>query len=422
MGFAVKSAKGVKPSGEKGRYRGRRLLSAALLAGCSAVASLGALAAVATMQGAFGSHAAGSGAFSLAERPFTARSVALANPLDTLPGTSKFPRVPELKHTAWQVSTMAEGSVILPTGEISVITPPQPKLVAAVHHPLAAEAFGTRFDAMQAGPLAEDAFGARASGIDTMQVASIQTYTLFDAAPPVNAPSAPAPSIAVAALQDAPPPVGTSPQGPFSLVLAEEEPAAEDDMAAVPLPGIRPRRPADDVVLPSTKALKRAALQMLAYAPQDNAIQDNAPSYRPAPLFASRTRTAIYSIEAKTVYMPNGDRLEAHSGLGPMLDNPRYVHKRMRGATPPHTYNLTMREQLFHGVQAIRLNPVEPGKIFGRDGLLAHTYMLGPRGDSNGCVSFKDYRRFLAAFTRGEVTQLVVVARLPGGSSRIASR
>ncbi|MDR6633215.1 hypothetical protein J2X72_002008 [Phyllobacterium sp. 1468] len=422
MGFAVRSAKGFAPSGDKGLYRGRRLLSAGLLAGVSAVASLGALAAVATMQGAFGSHAAGSGAFNPAERVFSAPSIALVNPLHNLPKTATFPRVAELKYTAWQASSMDEGSVILPTGEISVIAQPQPKVVAAVHHPLAAESFGARFDVVRAGPLAEDVFGARASGIDTMQVASIQTYTAFDAEPPVAAPSAPAPAIAVAALQDAPP-VGTSPQGPFSLVLAEEEPAAEDDIAAVPLPGIRPRRPADDVLLPSAKALKRAAPQMLAYAPQDNAIQDNAPSYRPAPLFASRNRTAIYSIEAKTVYMPNGERLEAHSGLGPMLDNPRYVHKRMRGATPPHTYNLTMREKLFHGVEAIRLNPVEPGKIFGRDGLLAHTYMLGPRGDSNGCVSFKDYRRFLAAFKRGEVTQLVVVPRMPGGSSsRIASR
>ncbi|UXN61332.1 DUF2778 domain-containing protein [Phyllobacterium zundukense] len=422
MGFAVRSAKGFAPSGERGRFGGRRLLSAGLLAGVSVVASLGAIAAVATMQGAFGSHAAGSGAFNQAERAFSAPSIALVSPLVTLPKPSKFPRVPELKHTAWQVSTMDEGSVILPTGEISVIAQPKPKVVAAMHHPLAAESFGARFDVVRAGPLAEDAFGARASGIDTMQVASIQTYTAFDAAPPVAAPSAPAPAIAVAALQDAPPPVGTSAQGPFSLVLAEEDPAAEDDLAAVPLPGIRPRRPAGEVDLPSTKALKRAAPQMLAYAPQDNAIQDNAPSYRPAPLFASRSRTAVYSIEAKTVYLPNGERLEAHSGLGPMLDNPRYVHKRMRGATPPHTYNLTMREKLFHGVQAIRLNPVEPGKIFGRDGLLAHTYMLGPRGDSNGCVSIKDYRRFLAAFKRGEITQLVVVARMPGGSSRIASR
>ncbi len=53
-----------------------------------------------------------------------------------------------------------------------------------------------------------------------------------------------------------------------------------------------------------------------------------------------------------------------------------------------------------------------PQKIHGRVGLLAHAYMLGKRGDSNGCVSFKDYRRFLAAFKRGEVKRLVLVPRL----------
>jgi hypothetical protein len=47
--------------------------------------------------------------------------------------------------------------------------------------------------------------------------------------------------------------------------------------------------------------------------------------------------------------------------------------------------------------------------------------MLGPRGDSNGCVSFKDYKRFLAAFKRGEIKRLVVVARLDSPPSRIAS-
>ena len=35
------------------------------------------------------------------------------------------------------------------------------------------------------------------------------------------------------------------------------------------------------------------------------------------------------------------------------------------------------------------------GAIHGRTGLLAHTYMLGPNGDSNGCVSFRDYDAFL---------------------------
>jgi len=50
--------------------------------------------------------------------------------------------------------------------------------------------------------------------------------------------------------------------------------------------------------------------------------------------------------------------------------------------------------------------------IFGRTGLLAHTYMLGPNGDSNGCVSFKDYNAFLQAYRNGEVKRLAVVTRV----------
>jgi hypothetical protein len=122
--------------------------------------------------------------------------------------------------------------------------------------------------------------------------------------------------------------------------------------------------------------------------------------------------TAVYDIAAHTVYMPNGTRLEAHSGLGNRLDDPRYVHEKNRGATPPHVYELTPREQLFHGVQALRMTPVGDGDIYGRDGLLAHTYMLGPNGDSNGCVSFRDYNAFLQAYMKGEVKRLAVVARL----------
>jgi len=120
---------------------------------------------------------------------------------------------------------------------------------------------------------------------------------------------------------------------------------------------------------------------------------------------------AVYDITAGRVTLPNGEVLEAHSGLGPAQDNPRHVHLTMRGATPPGTYDLREREALFHGVRAIRLNPVGgPGAIHGRVGLLAHTYMLGPSGASNGCVVFRDYNRFLQAFLRGEVQRLVVVA------------
>jgi hypothetical protein len=123
-------------------------------------------------------------------------------------------------------------------------------------------------------------------------------------------------------------------------------------------------------------------------------------------------RTAIYDITAQVVYLPNGERLEAHSGLGHLMDDPRHVRQKNRGATPPNTYELKLRESLFHGVQAIRMTPVGDGEMFNRDGILAHSYMLGPSGQSNGCVSFKDYPRFLRAYLRGEINRIVVVSRL----------
>jgi hypothetical protein len=124
-------------------------------------------------------------------------------------------------------------------------------------------------------------------------------------------------------------------------------------------------------------------------------------------------QTAVYVIESKTVYLPDGRALEAHSGLGEYMDNPRFAHLRMRGVTPPHVYDMKLRESLFHGVEAIRLKPIGGEEaIHGRDGLLAHTYMLGPNGQSNGCVSFKDYRTFLNAFKAGNITRLAVIPKL----------
>ncbi|MEN3351261.1 MAG: hypothetical protein V7632_4896 [Bradyrhizobium sp.] len=124
-------------------------------------------------------------------------------------------------------------------------------------------------------------------------------------------------------------------------------------------------------------------------------------------------QTAVYDISAKTVYLPDGTRLEAHSGLGSRIDDPRSSHLKMVGVTPPHIYELKPREALFHGVPALRLTPIGgEGKIFNRDGLLAHTYMLGPNGDSNGCVSFKDYYAFLDAYRSKGIRRLAVLARV----------
>jgi hypothetical protein len=127
------------------------------------------------------------------------------------------------------------------------------------------------------------------------------------------------------------------------------------------------------------------------------------------------SQTAVYDISARAVYLPNGAKLEAHSGLGGLMDNPAYVDQRMVGATPPNVYDLKPREKLFHGVAALRMTPVGENEMHGRTGLLVHSYLLGPNGDSNGCVSIKEYDRFLTAYRNGEVKRLVVVPSLKEG-------
>ena len=144
----------------------------------------------------------------------------------------------------------------------------------------------------------------------------------------------------------------------------------------------------------------------LAYAAPDDGIAGDGPGIASG----YGGQTAVYDISARTVYMPDGTRLEAHSGYRGMLDDPRHADEKDRGVTPPDVYDLEPREALFHGVRALRLIPVDETKVFGRSGLLAHSYMLGPNGDSNGCVSFRDYDAFLQAYLNGEVKRLVVVA------------
>jgi hypothetical protein len=76
---------------------------------------------------------------------------------------------------------------------------------------------------------------------------------------------------------------------------------------------------------------------------------------------------------------------------------------------------------MFHGVRTIRLNPVDGSRMYGRAGILAHSYMLGPNGQSNGCVSFSNYPEFLNAFLKGEVTRLAVVERLESPPGKLAT-
>jgi hypothetical protein len=119
--------------------------------------------------------------------------------------------------------------------------------------------------------------------------------------------------------------------------------------------------------------------------------------------------TAVYDITAHAVYLPNGTVFEAHSGMGNLRDDPDHVNMRMVGATPPAMYSLKPREASFHGVAALRMTPAEGSDIGGRSGLLVHSFMLGPNGDSNGCVSIRDFDRFRKAYDDGQFTHLAVV-------------
>jgi Tlde1 domain len=204
-------------------------------------------------------------------------------------------------------------------------------------------------------------------------------------------------------------PLAAPPQAPVAVVQAARKrmTAPKVQMASLsddPLPAAY--APSDAV--PKDKGIRDLLLRDLG--PKDGGPKDTTSK---DPLSdVDTSRTAIYDIAAHTVYLPNGQRLEAHSGLGSRMDNPRYVNVKMHGPTPPNVYELKLREQAFHGVRALRLNPVDETKMYGRDGILAHTYMLGSNGQSNGCVSFSDYQAFLNAYLRGEIERLVVVESL----------
>ena len=219
----------------------------------------------------------------------------------------------------------------------------------------------------------------------------------------------------------------------YTAKLTPAAAPASPPLSTLPLPPKRPAERANNVPLPQSNPAKHE----LVRSPVGQTSPVAAATPPPAPTSEKQlispqvhdksispldpdSRTAVYDISARTVYLPNGEKLEAHSGLGDKLDDPQYVRVRMRGPTPPNVYDLTLREKLFHGVRAIRLNPVDDGKMFGRDGILAHSYMLGSNGQSNGCVSFKNYQKFLQAFLSGEVERLVVVPDLGTEPSRIA--
>jgi hypothetical protein len=215
----------------------------------------------------------------------------------------------------------------------------------------------------------------------------------------------------------------TKPTPSTGVPLPRSRPAAADLAAAAPPPGQAlalaqtdsAARPADRTLMQKISDIGRVTLASLT--PDIGLFRRKGPDLS---ALGYDGVTAVYDISAHAVYLPNGVVLEAHSGMGSMRDDLEHVSIPNTGATPPAEYELKPRERVFHGVAALRMTPVEGSDIYGRSGLLVHSYMLGLNGDSNGCVSIKDYDRFLKAYNDGEVNRLVVVPSLR--SATVASQ
>lgn len=242
------------------------------------------------------------------------------------------------------------------------------------------------------------------------------------------------PEVVVAALTPASVPLPPSrprlaetarPEKPVAAVASArpEKPVAEKPtgllagfLSAKPEQPDKPEKPAK-TLKPSKPGKPEVTIAAMAFARPDSPDRGMASAFNG--LFnkpKAGNGVAIYDIAAGVVIMPDGERLEAHSGIGKMADNPRFVHVKMNGPTPPNTYKLSMREKRFHGVEAIRMTPVGDEPMHGRTGILAHSYLLrGRTGQSHGCVAFANYPRFLKAFKEGRVTHIVVI---PGNSRK----
>jgi hypothetical protein len=213
--------------------------------------------------------------------------------------------------------------------------------------------------------------------------------------------------------------------GPAASEVVDETEPAQTATPAIPLPRPRPQvasavataaavprdtepqRAEDPTMLEKLSSMFKYRMTLASLGPTEGIF---VPKLDLAAL-GYDGETAVYDISSHTVYLPDGSKLEAHSGLGGARDDLNYVSEHKVGPTPPAIYELKPREQLFHGVQALRMNPVE-GSALGRTGLLVHNYMLGPNGDSNGCVSVREYERFLAAYQKGVFKRLAVVPNL----------
>ena len=213
------------------------------------------------------------------------------------------------------------------------------------------------------------------------------------------------------------------PTGGLSTLLATHFPSA----ANVPMPGIEVAMP---LPLPRPEGIARQSVartpsvvirpQVAALPPQPQSPHNSGefgildklfadPDRAAKAVLAANPNAALYDIAKRVVYLPDGEKLEAHSGYGQWIDNPESVHRKHVGVTPPNVYAVSFREKPFHGDRALRMKPVGSGNMYGRDGILAHSYLLGEGGASNGCISVRDYDKFLKAYEDGKFNRIIVL-------------
>ncbi|MBS0532971.1 MAG: DUF2778 domain-containing protein [Proteobacteria bacterium] len=186
----------------------------------------------------------------------------------------------------------------------------------------------------------------------------------------------------------------------------------DTEIATAPLPLPRPDGIDRAAVVRSAPLAIEPQVASLPPQPEQPGILDKLfgdPDRAAKAFLAANPNTVLYDITRRAVYLPDGEKLEAHSGFGQWMDDPSSVARKDLGVTPPNVYAVSFREKPFHGVRALRMKPVGSGNMYGRDGILAHSYLLGEAGASNGCISVRDYDKFLQAFEAGKFHQIVVV-------------
>jgi hypothetical protein len=349
---------------------------------------------------------------------------------------------------AWTVYTNVIGASIYPSVNSAAFEAPVARNSTTVAAPVVRPAFNEIFASLEQRPLVIPAPENVASSLmfnerfaasapqgelprSVVEPQPAEVTKLAEASPPAEAPKA----VAAPKPAEAAKPKVSAPATKFALNVPATAPkeaearTAEDKAAKAPGTSVRDMAQRAKAAVMSLASNDRQSMveklwgkqpqnSLLAFASADASVtgsiidtRSQNPMMGGAPPYDRQT--AVYDISAQTVYLPDGTRLEAHSGLGSRMDDPKSSHVRMQGVTPPHIYELKPREALFHGVPALRLTPIGgEEKIYGRDGLLAHTYMLGPSGQSNGCVSFKDYYAFLDAYKNKGIRRLAVLAKV----------